>query len=864
MDLYGETVRDRIRAFKTSISSDLYSPADIIDFNFVNVALSSHHRELAALTELLESGGLTAEGLASTLLKQPRLYAVLCGLLSLNGPIELEDGRTLPAASIPPSNQESAQNVAEIILELGLGQVLTYGTDVSSLYRVVQIASDAPRRRFRVDGKVQHRIKAAVEAALKEASFASGREMRLGVASTLPRPVRRIIEHVVEVDGKPLIAIASTFQTHSGGRQAREMGALYPGVQTALTPSGISMILIADGQGMRSLSERVLTDLFTAVPHTMTLAQAGAGALSKAFIDVLTAPLKPNVDTAGLNKLIQSGLDQGGEVTSDLLPVEPTLARLALAGFASANNQLNLVLTGDGSRLAWLKSGLLKEFRDLLLHFDGKRAIDGFVALLGSTQEEDKYKIPELTTRIAHLDGDKVFSSKFLVCARQGPADAEVLRDAARHALQAAPDSRVAVLLVSDPLTQRLLDELRDVQTFLSVAVVVIDISTCVAMAKSRDAARDHLGALLLEQTDLTKLSPFVVRGVTPSRVFFGRQEEEASLLSTLSTNSVALLGGRRIGKTSLMLHSFGRLTAANLRPFFGDCQVVRTWADFGLMAARNWKVKVTSDFKPQHLFELVDQLGDGTGRHIVILLDEIDQLLDWDKSHTDDEVPEAFFRACRSISQQGLAQFVFSGERTIANRLWDATSPHWNFCRPLMLRQLNESAAYSLISEPLDALGIRIDDKADFLRSCWAATDGHPELLQLLGDRIVALVNHRDRSNIFTSPADIAQITDQFEYAEQYLETYWGQATPLERVISILLKNEPTSMDKIFDSMAEMLPAVDVRNVQEALRMLELYGIAHQSDSGYELRSLWFNIALSFYGGPDVAVKRYLQVLTP
>jgi hypothetical protein len=116
--------------------------------------------------------------------------------------------------------------------------------------------------------------------------------------------------------------------------------------------------------------------------------------------------------------------------------------------------------------------------------------------------------------------------------------------------------------------------ELRDVQRFLPVTIIVVDIDTCVAMSQSREPARQRLRALMLEQTDLTKLSPFVVRGVTPSRVFFGREEEEAALLSTLPTNSVALLGARRIGKTSLMRHCFGRLQAADLRPFFGDCQV--------------------------------------------------------------------------------------------------------------------------------------------------------------------------------------------------------------------------------------------------------------------------------------------------
>ena len=64
-------------------------------------------------------------------------------------------------------------------------------------------------------------------------------------------------------------------------------------------------------------------------------------------------------------------------------------------------------------------------------------------------------------------------------------------------------------------------------------------------------------------------------------------------------------------------------------------------------------------------------QLKKTPNSKVVILLDEIDQLLDWDKQHTSEEVPEAFFRACRTVSQEGEAQFVFSGERMISSRVW-------------------------------------------------------------------------------------------------------------------------------------------------------------------------------------------------
>jgi hypothetical protein len=855
--------RIRASAFKQSAAADLYTSVDLVDLHVVTSAAEQYASELSGLQNLLARGPLRQTDLANLLLNFPRLYGVLCAFLSISSSIELADGQRLPSPITPPRDAEGTFSVAGILLELGLHLVLNNSASVYSLFLLIQIAADAPKRRFRVDARIKARIFSAVEKAIEDASSASGLVFAMGSKGLLPLNERRIIEYVITIDGKAKFAIASTFQTHSGGRQTREMRTLYPSVHAKLLEVGVSMILVADGQGMRDLSENILAELFSAVPHTMSIGQAENGGLAAAFGEVPTTPDLPSVDAVGLRQLISGALDTGTQAQAASLPVKNETARLALANFVSTNSHLSLKLAENGVAVEWRNASLVSTFRQLAASFSGEKAAQGFALLLGANFEREISSDSEYASVVANLTDDQVFSSKFVICSHYGNADADVLREVAKRALQSSPESRVAVLVSGTAIVKSKVKELRDVQAFLPVTVVVVDLSDCVEMAQTSDSPRDRLRTLLLEQTDLTKLSPFVVRGVTPARVFFGREEEEATLLSTLSTNSVALLGGRRIGKTSLMRHSFARLTAANLRPYFGDCQVVRTWADFGIMATRNWKVSLPEAFKPQHLFDLVSQLSAGSDRPVVILLDEIDQLLDWDKSHTDDEVPEAFFRACRSISQQGLAQFVFSGERTIANRLWDATSPHWNFCRPLMLQQLGLAASNALIAEPLEALGVRIENRTEFLSACWDSTDGHPELLQFLGDKIVGLVNRRDRDDILASPADIAAITEQFDFAEQYLETYWGQASALERIVSILLVERPHSVDQLvarLDLIAQGIVGIEVQN---SLRMLELYGIAEQSNIGYQLRAQWFTTALSSYGGAEMALKRYIGAIS-
>jgi len=852
-------IQSRITSFKASVAADLYTSRDLIDLNEVDTALTSYSFELAALQQRVANDEINVGFLTELLISYPRIYGVLTSFLSVNSGVELEDGRKLPSSVSPPKDVLSARSAATILLELGLGVVLRPTADVLSLFVMHVIAADVPKRRFRLEARLQSRMDHLILATISEVGKRTGRLIELVAKSALPSAARRIADYALSVDGRVAFGIATTFQAYSGGRQAREFSVLYPNIASTLRTSDVLLVLIADGPGVRGLSERVLRELFKAVPQTMTISQAEAGTLAETIAEEILAPRLPNIDEAGISTLINRALEEGGEAHSGMLPLQPESARMALANFTIKNRHLALRLSSNASTLEWANTTLVKKFREVKRQFDPSSAINGFVELLGASEIKDP-GILNFWSRIIALEEDPVFPQKFLVAASASRPEPSILRETARHALQNAPDSRVAILITLETVSGKALQEVRDVQAFLPVTVVVVDVNLCLQMAESREVPRDRLRSLMLEQTDLTKLSPFVVRGVTPSRVFFGREVEEATLLSTLATNSVALLGGRRIGKTSLMRHSFGRLKAANIRPFFGDCQVVRTWADFGQMAAREWGVNVVENFRPNNLFDIVAQLGEGSNSPIVLLLDEIDQLLDWDKSHNDNEVPEAFFRACRAISQQGLAQFVFSGERTIANRLWDPSSPHWNFCRPLMLQQLRESEAHSLITEPLEALGIRIEGESEFLQAAWETTDGHPELMQFIGDKIVSLVNERDRNEVHTTPEDILAVTGQYEYAEQYLETYWGQATPLERIVSVILIDGAKSIEQLVQQIKLITGKSEANQIQSALRMLELYGIARQHNAGYELRLAWFVTALGWYGGPSMIVNRYLE----
>ena len=133
------------------------------------------------------------------------------------------------------------------------------------------------------------------------------------------------------------------------------------------------------------------------------------------------------------------------------------------------------------------------------------------------------------------------------------------------------------------------------------------------------------------------------------------------------------------------------------------------------------------------------------------------------------------------------------------------------------------------------------------------------PRIAPFLGDRLIGLLNARSRRDLQLTADDVAVVTNQYEYAEQYLETYWGLGTRLERLISLLIVMQGGTPAYFEDQLYHLDVVTRGDDVVDALRMLELYGIVRQSEIGYELRAKWFPTALSFYGGVQGTTQRFL-----
>lgn len=836
---------DRIRAFRASISSNLLASDDFIDWQLIDQHLVMARPSIQQMQALVDSGPLSRAALASLLRESPSTYPLLLDLIAFNSSGPQVEKWGLPQSI--DSDQARTDWVAGQLMHVGMGKILEEGVPVQSLLRAAEVYKDSYRRRFRSAGRLDDRTRSLVVSSIENANASLPQPVRINPNALADTQLRRSLSFILAVGNRPVAGIATVFQNQSGGRQQRDLSVTYPNLQERLDSVGMSLILIADGQGLKEASDRTLNALFDGVRYPMTLSSAEAGALSEAIIDSCSFDQPKTVERAALEQLIMEGLRSRLEVRAEDLPVNLDQARLALAYFVESRRKLALRLGPGGDSVTWANREWVDRARKLRLSFDAPKAIALFADILsvGEVQSETE---PNTTGAELRAPGVQPFANTLHVAADGAALTDDRAREIAKRSMEAAPGSPLAIYLTWQSLDSNEVQVHRKAQIFLPTNIVVISPVDLEGMARQQRPIEKLMDALLA-QSDLTKVSPYILNNATPARMFYGREREAATVLQTVPTNSVALLGSRRIGKTSLIRRLQEELGKARFQPFFGDCQTVRTWSDFADLARRNWQVDLPTEFRPNHLADMVAQLAARGEGQVIIILDEIDQLLDWDQNHAMDSVPEAFFRACRSLSQEGSAHFVFSGERRIANRLWDPQSPHWNFCREIQLTQLDEAAAIALLVEPLQAMNIEIVERTEFDREAWERTSGHPQIVQFLGDRLVRSLDERlDRRSLQLQVADIISITETFEFAEHYLKTYWGQATAFEKAVSRAVAGGCSTSAEVLAQLTEFPDDSGPDALFGALRMLQLYGIIEEREGQLRMRATWFSQALAHF----------------
>ena len=295
-----------------------------------------------------------------------------------------------------------------------------------------------------------------------------------------------------------------------------------------------------------------------------------------------------------------------------------------------------------------------------------------------------------------------------------------------------------------------------------------------------------------------------------------------------IASISLALVGSRRIGKTSIMLRVQRTLDAQEQTVLFLDCHPANDYKEFFEVINTKWELDglPITDYSPISFAKLITPLSQADSP-VVVMLDEVDPLLSYDEAHD-----WALARTLRSLSQEGRCRFLFAGIKTLYHQSHNAEAPFFNFCHTLVIKYLERKDAERLIVEPMTLMGIVLENEREVLNRILDVSVGHPSIIQQICAALINEINKEGSRRITLQHVDA--VSQSSEFLTYYIETILGVATPLEKIIALTLEDGEYTFDEIWQKVSDHGITPTHTELDEALDHLKLYSILQEMGERY------------------------------
>lgn len=295
------------------------------------------------------------------------------------------------------------------------------------------------------------------------------------------------------------------------------------------------------------------------------------------------------------------------------------------------------------------------------------------------------------------------------------------------------------------------------------------------------------LKALLLEAFPIRRLIPYSVSLPVKGNMFFGRGEE-LKLLVERETDSFAVVGPSRIGKSSLLKQFTNKRKKTQKSDVFNTFEI--DFYELGKPtseeAARFLAMKIepsrrSSKMTASDIINFLKYQKTKYGLPLELILDEVDEVCETET-----------FRQLGEAVKLGICRLVLCGRSAILKKAINAEDPLQCRLRFLTLKPLNDNDAQKLIFEPMEDLGFVLEDKENFMERTIRLTGGMPHLLQLFGEKLIAQALDEGKNTIDSEMLE-TQAFD-FETAQYVMSPLAGLADDEVRKIAleILMRELP------------------------------------------------------------------------
>lgn len=664
----------------------------------------------------------------------------------------------------------------------------------------------------------------------------------------------RKFSFVIFEKGQPIIGVIDIYQTRAGGRQLDIFRDLV-NIQEALLQNRVALLVVADGPGfkqMASVVERIapkltnLSNLYGLDKGEVDFALARGLSIRQGQFTVTGKTEESLYHVADL------ALSSGQPLTAELLGLpkaeatnfflryqashqsyaltrnEDHLRPSAYEQIACVNTIFNEITSGQGyDRQAEVVNIISEHLGYSLREYQNENGCSVTGLTIPNLQLRFPIPLPLFFITTPHR----------IVSADHFEAIEDILS-------QGSAIARFALLF--DPVspdTSRMLS--KDNTSHQKSQIVILDRRNIIEiLLRRKKAAQKYLIQTILKDIDLSLVSPFVSEGPTPPNMFFGREQEIRLIVEQCNRQSFAIIGGRKVGKTSI-LQRLNTLLPSRMPVVYFDCQAHPDREDFlgylDSLTERELRIKGKNKIaQAERILRafLTSQFGNSRG---ALLLDEVDDLFLSDSESQ--QYSHILSRALRSISQSATATVIATGERSLFQLARDSSSPHWNFLSDLKIGPLSSDAARHLLKEPLETLGIEISPQA--LSLAVKRTGRHPSMLQYLGTKIVEELSPLSKlgKRLHVNEELLSSLTNSADFRNRFISTFWSRAYPVEKFIAVELNSKvPKSPEELYRILTKRGINVKASDILEGLSYLELYAIAKQVDAGYMFASEAFD----------------------
>jgi AAA+ ATPase superfamily predicted ATPase len=229
---------------------------------------------------------------------------------------------------------------------------------------------------------------------------------------------------------------------------------------------------------------------------------------------------------------------------------------------------------------------------------------------------------------------------------------------------------------------------------------------------------------------------PFNYMGPCSSEMFIGREDLIKEILFS-DHKAYAIAGGRRIGKTSLLLKLQEESRKKDYYyPVYIDCSNISDFASI----EREISKKVYPKFfytNKERDFDFILERG-MQGKRLLLLLDEIDPLIEKSEKFISlQQSMERFFNSIRGTANKSRLKLIITGFYKVYEMIHKSDHPFYNLCARKELGVLNYQETRTLISMPFLKLGIDIKPKNEIISKIYNITRGHPSAVQFIAKRL-------------------------------------------------------------------------------------------------------------------------------